>query len=223
MNIYDRLKEWHKQHLNLNAISVYERVHPSEALAFILPKHYAGRKPSVSYAFGVRKGIHLVACVTYGLPASPSLCRGVMGGSYVDRVIELNRLCRIDEYTEPLSKLVAYSLRELGKLDSFCVVSYADTAMTHVGYIYQATNFLYTGISAKRTDVFTGDGKHSRHAKCVEGAPRKNRSSKHRYIMFVGRHRKAMRKHLIYQIKPYPKGESKKYVLGTFIKDNLVD
>jgi hypothetical protein len=95
--------------------------------------------------------------------------------------------------------------------------------MTHVGYIYQATNFLYTGISAKRTDVFTGDGKHSRHAKCVEGAPRKNRSSKHRYIIFVGKHRKAMRKHLAYQIKPYPKGESKKYVLGTFIKDNLVD
>ena len=28
------------------------------------------------------------------------------------------------------------------------VVSYADTSKGHVGYVYQATNFIYTGMSA---------------------------------------------------------------------------
>jgi len=32
------------------------------------------------------------------------------------------------------------------------VVSYADTSQNHHGYIYQATNWIYTGLSAKRPD-----------------------------------------------------------------------
>jgi hypothetical protein len=33
------------------------------------------------------------------------------------------------------------------------VVSYADTAMGHIGYIYQASNFLFTGTTKERTDM----------------------------------------------------------------------
>ena len=32
------------------------------------------------------------------------------------------------------------------------IVSYADTSLGHHGYIYQATNWIYTGLSAKRKD-----------------------------------------------------------------------
>ena len=46
--------------------------------------------------------------------------------------------------------LVGRSLRLLPKPS--VVVSYADTAQGHVGYVYQAANFIYTGLSAKRTD-----------------------------------------------------------------------
>lgn len=36
--------------------------------------------------------------------------------------------------------------------DDLILVSYADSAQGHHGYIYQATNWIYTGISAKRTE-----------------------------------------------------------------------
>lgn len=166
----------------------------------------------------------LKACITYGIPASFQLCFGICGKEYEHQVLELNRLCRTDDFHEPLSKLVSFSLKELGKIGNFVIVSFADTAMNHVGYIYQATNFLYTGKTKKRTDRHSADNKHSRHAD-GNGNFRKIRSPKHRYITFVGTksEKKKMRKNLKYEILPYPKGESKKYELGTFIKEQLVE
>ena len=34
----------------------------------------------------------LVGCITYGLPASPNVCRGICGNEYFKDVIELTRL-----------------------------------------------------------------------------------------------------------------------------------
>jgi predicted ATP-dependent Lon-type protease len=92
------------------------------------------------------------------------------------------------------------------------VVSYADMAQEHVGYIYQATNWHYTGATKERTDMLAGDGKHSRH-NFGNSSMRQTRSSKHRYIFFVGSktERKEMKKALRYKVEPYPKGESKRY------------
>lgn len=97
------------------------------------------------------------------------------------------------------------------------VVSYADTAWSHVGYVYQACNFLYTGLSAKRVDFYMPDGKHPRSA-CRDGqnevALHQTRSRKHRYVYLVGdrRTKKHMRKELKYKvIEKYPKGDETHY------------
>ena len=43
------------------------------------------------------------------------------------------------------------------------VVSYADTEQEHIGVVYQATNFLYTGLSDKRTEWrLRGSNLHSK-------------------------------------------------------------
>ena len=44
------------------------------------------------------------------------------------------------------------------------IVSYADTSQGHHGYIYQATNWIYTGLSAKRTERYdiNNPNKHSK-------------------------------------------------------------
>lgn len=126
-----------------------------EATDFLLPKHYSGRKPQVSKAFGWEIGGRLVAVCTFGKPASPSLCDGVCGKEYSHQVYELNRLCRVDDLKEPLSAFVSACLRRL-RVENWIIVSYSDTGMHHNGYIYQACNFIYTGCTKSRTDKYSG-------------------------------------------------------------------
>jgi predicted ATP-dependent Lon-type protease len=94
------------------------------------------------------------------------------------------------------------------------IVSYADTAQGHIGYVYQATNFLFTGTTKERTDMDAGEGKHSRHG--TDPSVRKFRSAKHRYIYIHGsKTQKAkLLKDLNYEIQQYPKGEIKRYDSG---------
>ena len=153
---------------------------------WLLNKHYAKRIPSISYAFGLFKEKILVGVLTIGKPASPSLCDGVCGKEYSQYVYELNRLCVNDNLEKNvLSYFVSKSLNLIN--ENIILVSYADTLMNHNGYIYQATNWIYTGATKERTDIGFEDGTHSRHySKDIDYSIRKFRSSKHRYIYFIG-------------------------------------
>ena len=133
-------------------------IKPFEAEPWILKKHYAKRMPQIIHAFGLYDK-RLVGIVTYGLPASPFLCMGVCGPENKDIVLELNRLCIEDGLKNAASMLVGQSLQMLPKPS--IVVSYADTEMNHVGYVYQATNFIFTGTTKERTDMAGLDGKLS--------------------------------------------------------------
>ena len=195
------------------------------AIDFLLPRHYSGRKPQVSIAFGLYIDDELSAVCTFGKPASPYLCIGVCGREEKEHVYELNRVCRLEKCTVQMSHFVGWCLKQLKKKD-WIIVSYSDTAMNHHGYVYQATNFLYTGCTKKRTDMYV-KGKHSRHAtkdNCSTKI-RKVRSAKHRYIYFCTNNKqlkKRWMKELRYPIKPYPKGDNSKYQLGHFLKEQVV-
>lgn len=69
-----------------------------EAIDFIVPKHYAGRIPVVSKAFGWKVGEQIVAVCTFGKPATQFICSGICGKEYSSNVYELNRLIRIEEF-----------------------------------------------------------------------------------------------------------------------------
>ena len=200
-----------------------------EAVAFLLPRHYSGRKPVVSKAFGLIEDGVLQAVITYGKPASPSVCVGICGKEYSGNVYELNRLCRSDEYRKPLSHFVSATLRMLKPLD-WIVVSYSDTAMNHHGYVYQACNFLYTGTSAPHADKYVPEGSgHNRHAESFD--VRKDefsveRSIKHRYVYFCTKSKRLKKEwmnSLRYPVLPYPKGDNSNYELGRFIGKTVVN
>lgn len=197
----------------------------SEAVNFLLPRHYSGRIPNIKIAFGDFVDGELKAVCTFGKPASPSLCKGICGAEFSSNVYELNRLCRSEDYKYPLSSFVSWCLREIRSFN-WIVVSYSDTAMNHHGYIYQACNFLYTGATKSRTDKYTPNGKHSRHYdKNVKSNYRKYRSSKHRYVMFCTKDKKLKRlwkDRLRYNILPYPKGDNSNYVLGEYLQDTFI-
>ena len=200
-----------------------------EAVAFLLPRHYSGRKPVVSKAFGLIEDGVLQAVITYGKPASPSVCVGICGKEYSGNVYELNRMCRSDEYRKPLSHFVSATLRMLKPLD-WIVVSYSDTAMNHHGYVYQACNFLYTGTSAPHADKYVPEGSgHNRHAESFD--VRKDefsveRSIKHRYVYFCTKSKRLKKEwmnSLRYPVLPYPKGDNSNYELGRFIGKTVVN
>jgi len=94
------------------------------------------------------------------------------------------------------------------------IVSYADISQNHHGYIYQATNWIYTGLSAKRTERYdpNNPNKHNRTVSKEEGLIRE-RPRKHRYVYFTGSktNKKHLKKKLNYEVKPYPKGDNKRY------------
>lgn len=197
---------------------VVNSIPASEASPWLMARHYAKRMCPISYAFGAWRGSMLVGVVTFGMPSSPHLCRGLCGEEYSEKVLELNRLC-CENSKNVASTLVGRSLRLLPKPS--IVVSYADTAQGHVGYIYQATNFIYTGLTRQRNDrVELGVG-HSRHAARLKGSDKIDtskgemvaRSQKHRYVYLCGNKQQmtAMRSALRYAVEPYPKGESRRY------------
>jgi len=202
-----------------------------ETYPWLLQKHYAKRIPQIMYAFGLYEESTLVGVVTYGIPASPSLCMGICGKEWSNKVLELNRLCLQDNTKNQSSFLVSNSIKLLPK--PTIVVSYADTSQGHVGYVYQATNFLYTGLSASRVD-WTVKGLEHKHSKTLsdgmtlESIKEKygddfyyaERSKKHRYIYFHGtkQQKKLLKSLLKYNIEPYPKGDSKKYDSGNRVE-----
>ena len=172
---------------------------------WILNIHYAKRMPSISFAYGLYHYDEMVGMVSYGTPASPSLCKGICGEEHKHNVIELNRLVLKDNLPNQASFLVSRSLKLLPKPK--VVVSYADTAQDHAGIIYQACNFLFTGTTKARTDIAGKDGRHSRHH-LGDRQNRINRSAKHRYVYFIGskKDKKTLRNALRYTIEDtYPK------------------
>ena len=199
-------------------------IEPKETYDWLLNVHYAKRIPQIMKAFGLYDGDNLIGVVTYGIPASPSLCMGICGKEHADKVLELNRLCLLDNHKNLASKLVSGSIKQLPK--PTIVVSYADNQQGHVGYVYQATNFLYTGLSEKRVD-WAIKGLEHKHSKTISDgmtlekikAKYKDdfyyveRSRKHRYIMFHGtkNDKKALKSMLKYEILPYPKGKTNTY------------
>lgn len=191
------------------------RIRYEDTKPFIMGIHYARRMPCVKYAFGLFEGGCLIGCVTYGIPASYPLCVGLAGKENQHHVLELNRLVILPRYNgdNRASYLVAHSLKMLP--NRTFVVSYADTAMTHVGYVYQATNWLYTGLSEKRKDRYQPNGLHPRHYdKDNHSDLHQTRSQKHRYVYLVGtkRDKREMRKELRYEVyDTYPKGDEVRY------------
>ena len=176
--------------------------------------HYARRMPSVSYAFGLFDEEKLIGVCTYGQPASPAPCRGIAGVENKKNVLELSRLVISPECTKKncASYLIANSLRMLP--NHTFVISYADWGgWHHVGYVYQATNWLYTGMTKPRTDIVSESGGHARHY--VKGeTKRQGRTAKHRYVYLVGdrREKRKMMAELRWKVlEEYPKGESRRY------------
>jgi hypothetical protein len=184
--------------------------------------------PGIRFARGLWIGDKPVGCVVYSIPASYTLCRGVCGPEYQKHVLELSRLVVLTKRKNAASFLVGSSLRELSEEGNWVCVSYADcnNHVGHVGYVYQATNWIYTGhgnaepvwilpttgevVSYTRRHI---DEKARKYGVEWTDLVKQKQVGKHRYVIFVGdrRFKKQARAALRYKVLPYPKGPTSRH------------
>ena len=193
---------------------------------WLLLRHYAKRIPIVQHAFGLFVERECIGVVTFGSPASPQVARSVIQPEYASLVIELNRLC-VDDHAprNASSTLVSGGLRLLPRPS--VVVSYADGAQGHVGYIYQATNFGYYGSAAAHDAEYespTGEVVHPRTMVArgisnptewarANGWTKREAMPKHRYVYICGSRsqKRNLVRSLLWKPQDYPKGETRRY------------
>tara|TARA_R100000742_G_C4230194_1_gene51953 strand:+ start:57 stop:704 length:648 start_codon:yes stop_codon:yes gene_type:complete len=187
-----------------------------ETHEWLLHKHYLKRLPSISYCFGIFKN-DLIGVITFGTSANYMFNNGkCIFNDYEVYTIELNRLCVDDGLPKNvLSFFVSQSLKMLPK--PCCIFSYADPNQNHHGYIYQATNWLYTGRSTGKTRYTFEDGSTYDLNRFGDNKGKIVKKEKmlptHRYIYFHGskKQKKQMHKSLKMKLYDYPKGQNEKY------------
>ena len=192
------------------------KIHYDLTKDYILNIHYAKRMPSITFAYGLYEKEKLVGIICYGSPASQSLCKGIAGEKYKTHILELNRLVLLNNKKNEASILVSASFKLLPKPK--IIVSYADSEQNHLGIVYQATNFIYTGLSDKRNEwrikncnlhsktvceKYTLNERKSNPDKFIQI----ERPRKHRYLYFLGNktEKKNYKNALRYKIYTYPK------------------
>lgn len=197
------------------------------AKSIIQENHYTHRVAgSVMIAIGLYVDDVLAGCITYG----KSACRSAFlccGEKYEKNVLELNRLFVFDwcgRNTE--SYFIGQSFKMLRQYypDVLVLISYTDERYNHLGTIYQATNWLYTGTGdpagSPECIYLNGVRYHTRGIYRKYGTrDRKklaamgfdvvvvDRMPHHRYVCFLGtkKQQKELRKALKWEIFPYPK------------------
>lgn len=169
--------------------------------------------------FGVFSENRFMGAITFGV--GPTNAHRLVDGAEARDCLTLTRLWLDDELPKNSeSRVIGLCLRALRKHTGVkFVLSYADPAQGHIGTIYQATNWIYTGLSSAMPLYDIGDGilRHSRtlshaigshslrhfadHGIDVKKIPQ---AAKHRYIYFLD---KRWRKRLRGPELPYPKLE----------------
>ena len=126
---------------------------------WLLHKHYAKAIPNIMYSFGLydkNKILQGVCC--FGTPANNH--NNNLGDF---KMIELVRLVKNDGLEKNiLSWFLSKCFNFLPK--PLSLISYADEGKNHHGYIYQATNWIYTGLGGGVDFYINEDNKeiHSR-------------------------------------------------------------
>ena len=188
------------------------------AKELLVRNHYLHTMPGgTRLAFGVFSGKRLMGAVTLGV--GPFNVHRLVAGSTRDDCLVLSRLWLADDLPKNSeSRVLAVILRSLGRDTSVkFVVTYADPSAGHLGIVYMAGNWTYTGISEPSVlyDLGDGVGRHSRtfgHALGTRSLRYLRRHGtrvspiqqpgKHRYLYFLD---KAWSDKLNVPVRPYPK------------------
>jgi len=180
--------------------------------------HYLHSLPGgTMLSFGVFLGDRLLGAVTFG--AGPQNAFSLVDGAKKGDCLALTRFWLGEELPRnSASRVIGILVRALKRNTQIkFLVTYADPSQGHPGTIYQATGWLYTGLSSAMPLYDIGDGKprHSRSlghifgSHSIEYLSRNGagvqlvpQPTKHRYVYFLD---PTWAERLIPPVLPYPK------------------
>lgn len=175
--------------------------------------HYSGTLPAnKSNYLGVWEAGRFVGAMVFGLGAAPSL--GKPYGLGIFEVCELTRIALRDHHW-PVSRMIRLGLAFIKKHNpgTRLCVSFADTFHGHHGGVYQASGWVYAGMTQPSEMIrlpngqladprrFNGHG-HNAPKPIPVGSVKIRTPGKHRYLMPLD---DDMRRRIEPLRKPYPK------------------
>lgn len=173
--------------------------------------HYSKSVPTVQYAYNIYNDAgEWCGVIVFGGGANNNLPKSF--GKNAGEVLELERVA-LNGKQEYTSQAVAMSLKQLHKDDPICqiVVSFSDHRQKHLGTIYQATNWIYLGLTVTSDTQYYYNGKWT-HERTINSKsnrdtlkktlPKRENSNKFKYIYVFN---KKQRKEYLKMALPYPK------------------
>jgi hypothetical protein len=191
----------------------------SDVSEFTRRYHYTRHSGADSWRWGLWHGVTLMGVVSYNNGSNTSTAN-VFGDEHRSHVWHMGRLALADHAPRNSeSRLIAGSLRLIRSEypDVWAVLTYADTDAGHLGYVYQATNAIYTGTGGDPRVYTDATGKRLTHRPghgTITRADAARRDwvqhlapPKHRYLYVLGN--KTERRNRMAQLQlptlPYPK------------------
>lgn len=180
--------------------------------------HYLHKESICAQAFGLFDDDKIIGVALYGTPSSHWTAK-ICGVNNKKNVIELQRLwIQNDTPKNAESYFIAGTMKFIKKE---IIVSFADPECQHLGVIYQALNWLFTGRSARKGGVIAVKNmdihNHALYSQYTVQEMRdkfgadnvyyKDYLTKFRYVQFNcdKRKRRELMNSLIYEIQAYPK------------------
>jgi hypothetical protein len=195
----------------------------------VLNWHYSKAMPAGKLAkFGIWENGNFVGAIIFGRGATPQLVKPY--GLKQTEACELVRIA-MRKHEAPVSQALAECIKQLKKTNPSLrlIISFADPAQGHIGGIYKATNWIYTGRSADANFFKTEVGDKIIHPRTIQARKNSigkngdiilpytkiNKPGKYRYLFPLD---KNMRKQILKLSKPYPRGAS---IEGDTLSDQL--
>ena len=171
--------------MKISELYYVEKISNAEAQNLSITKHYLKTYTPATESYGLfkRDDDTLVGFCIFGNPVSPAIAPSLVGKENIEKVTELKRLWVEDEC--PKNTTSFFLAKTLESCYRPVIVSFADPENEHTGIIYQACNFIYTGLSKVTND--------------------KDRGQKYRYVYFQN---KSLESLLRYERLPFPKPEN---------------
>lgn len=212
-----------------------KQISNTEAKKFMKKYHYTKSCPKATISLAFYYKDKICTMIVYGQPSNYNLAKSIWEGGNEQECLELLRLFSFDWCPKNIeSYCISQSIKYLKQYypQYKVLVSYADASVGHIGYIYQASNWLYVGKSSPEPEIFIdGIRRHRRDLYDKYGTSsikklkeilgnriqigKKNQKYKYIYILSNKRERKEIMKKLkVKIIKDYPKGDSQYYNVG---------
>lgn len=197
----------------------------ADVAAFCRRYHYSLSEGAAHHRWGLWHEATLLGVIAYNNPPQRPAAM-LFGTAHTHNIWHMSRLAVSDKSPRNSeSRLISGSLAAIvrSRPEVWAVITYADTSRGHVGYVYQATNALYTGLggypayfldqagvrkSPYRMHNGVNTTLNARQAAELGWTTHRG-GEKHRYVYILGNKRQRRERMTLLRlpILPYPKAD----------------